>query len=96
VPESLADVFDDWDLLSVVATSRDEQATAYVATVEKDGQFQIHDVPPGEYDLKAGLYAPPPEGKRGEWSLVAGSELVFEVLSTDLDLGTVALEPKAE
>ncbi|HUW60801.1 MAG TPA: carboxypeptidase-like regulatory domain-containing protein [Candidatus Bathyarchaeia archaeon] len=99
LPESLVETFDNWRLLSVVAAPHEEPTTSYVADVEAAGEFHIYDVPPGAYDLTAGLYAPPPEGQRGEWTLVAGGEVVFEVPATAasnelLDLGTIALAPK--
>jgi len=99
LPESLGAAVDKFDLLRVVAVSRQEPPVTYVADVEAAGEFHIYDVPPGTYDLTAGLYAPPPEGQRGEWDLVAGGEVAFEVPATAasnevLDLGTIALEPK--
>lgn len=82
------------DNLRVLAISRQEPPMTYAAKVETNGLFQINDIPPGQYNLTAELYAPP-QNNQGEWPLIATAQRDFEVTNETqpLDLDEIYLHP---
>ena len=72
-----------------------EQRTDYFAQLSGDGQFQIEDVPPGEYHLKVVVHAPAQPNSCGVPLAVAATTALFDVLAADVAGAAIELPPLA-
>ena len=81
-----------------VALSEDSQAAAaperkaahYMAPVDRDGSFQIDDMPSGDYLLSVRFYETPPAGNIRNWKFSVDAESAKN--RKQVDLGNIQLE----
>ncbi len=72
----------------------------YASAIDKDGRFQVADVPPGPYELNITIDSPPVQGRPGAAEALASVKVVLNVPEGDddvpVDIGDIEAEVKGK